>query len=106
MRNRIPRGHSGKWSPQDESKETGKCQELGNAHKPNQNPKIPRIHRLLQILHTKLFSNRTPAAPSHKKKKPPWEWTTMQQLAFTLLKDLICAAPVLIQPNFNKKFFL
>ena len=30
----------------------------------------------------------------------------MQQLAFVLLKDLMCAAPVLIQPNFDKKFFL
>ena len=40
------------------------------------------------------------------KKTTPWEWTTMQQLAFTFLKDLMCAAPVLIQPNFNKMFFL
>jgi hypothetical protein len=30
----------------------------------------------------------------------------MQQLAFILLKILMCKAPVLIQPNFNKKFFL
>ena len=30
----------------------------------------------------------------------------MQQLAFVLLKDLMCVAPLLIQPNFDKKFFL
>jgi hypothetical protein len=35
------------------------------------------------------------------KKTTPWEWTKTQQLAFDLLK-----APVLIQPNFEKKFFL
>ena len=40
------------------------------------------------------------------KKMTPWEWTNVQQLAFDLLKALICKAPVLIQPNFEKKFFL
>ena len=40
------------------------------------------------------------------KKTTPWEWTKMQQLAFDLLKALMCEAPVLIQPNFEKKFFL
>ena len=32
--------------------------------------------------------------------------TKTQQLAFDLLKALMCEAPVLIQPNFEKKFFL
>ena len=36
----------------------------------------------------------------------PWEWTNVQQLAFNLLKALMCKVPVLIQPNFEKKFFL
>ena len=40
------------------------------------------------------------------KKTTPWEWTNMQQSAFDLLKALMCKAPVLIQPNFKKKFFL
>jgi hypothetical protein len=40
------------------------------------------------------------------KKTTPWEWTKTQQLAFNLLKALMCEAPVLIQPNFEKKFFL
>jgi hypothetical protein len=40
------------------------------------------------------------------KKTTPWEWTNTQQLAFDLLKGLMCKAPVLIQPNFEKKFFL
>jgi hypothetical protein len=40
------------------------------------------------------------------KKMTPWEWTNTQQLAFDLLKTLMCEAPVLIQPNFKKKFFL
>ena len=40
------------------------------------------------------------------KKTTPWEWTDQQQLVFDCLKILMCEAPVLIQPNFNKKFFL
>ena len=40
------------------------------------------------------------------KKTTPWEWTNVQQLAFDLLKALMCEVPVLIQPNFKKKFFL
>ena len=40
------------------------------------------------------------------KKMTPWEWTKTQQLAFDLLKALMCEAPVLNQPNFKKKFFL
>jgi hypothetical protein len=40
------------------------------------------------------------------KKTTLWEWTKTQQLAFNLLKALMCEAPVLIQPNFKKKFFL
>jgi hypothetical protein len=40
------------------------------------------------------------------KKTTPWEWTKTQQLAFDLLKTLMCEAPVPIQPNFEKKFFL
>ena len=40
------------------------------------------------------------------KKMTPWEWTKTQQLAFDLLKALMCEALVLIQPNFEKKFFL
>ena len=40
------------------------------------------------------------------KKTTPWEWANMQQLAFNLLKALMYEAPVLIQPNFEKKFFL
>ena len=40
------------------------------------------------------------------KKTTPWEWTNVQQLAFDLLKALMCKVPVLIQPNFEKKFFL
>ena len=41
-----------------------------------------------------------------RKKTTPWEWTKAQQLTFDLLKALMCKAPVLIQPNFQKKFFL
>ena len=40
------------------------------------------------------------------KKTTPWEWMNVQQLASDLLKTLMCEAPVLIQPNFKKKFFL
>ena len=40
------------------------------------------------------------------KKTTTWEWTKTQQLAFDLLKALMCKALVLIQPNFEKKFFL
>ena len=39
-------------------------------------------------------------------KTTPWQWKNVQQLAFDLLKVLMCEAPVLIQPNFEKKFFL
>ena len=40
------------------------------------------------------------------KKMTLWEWMNVQQLAFDLLKALMCKAPVSIQPNFEKKFFL
>ena len=40
------------------------------------------------------------------KKTTPWHWDDEQQTAFKTLKDLMCTSPVLIQPNFNKQFFL
>ena len=40
------------------------------------------------------------------KKTTPWHWDDEQQTAFETLKNLMCISPVLIQPNFNKQFFL
>ena len=40
------------------------------------------------------------------KKTTLWEWNKKQFKAFEHLKTLMCAAPVLMQPNFEKKFFL
>ena len=40
------------------------------------------------------------------KKATPWNWGKRQQEAFEELRDRMCTAPVLIQPDFNKKFYL
>jgi hypothetical protein len=40
------------------------------------------------------------------KKMTPWAWGPKQDQAFTKLKALMCVAPVLTQPDFNKKFYL
>jgi hypothetical protein len=36
----------------------------------------------------------------------PWHWGPDQEKAFITLKWLMCSAPVLTQPNFDKKFYL
>jgi len=40
------------------------------------------------------------------KKSENWHWDEPQFKAFETLKTWLCAAPVLKQPNFEKKFFL
>jgi hypothetical protein len=40
------------------------------------------------------------------KKTTTWHWGSVQNMAFMALKKLMCMAPVLTQPNFNKKFYL
>jgi hypothetical protein len=40
------------------------------------------------------------------KKMIPWHWGMDQEKAFLTLKQLMCSAPVLMQPDFNKKFYL
>jgi len=40
------------------------------------------------------------------KKATPWHWEHDHFCAFEELKTRMCAAPVLIQPDFNKKIFL
>jgi len=40
------------------------------------------------------------------KKSESWHWDEPQFKAFETLKSWLCAAPVLRQPNFEKKFFL
>lgn len=40
------------------------------------------------------------------KKDVKFTWTEKQEVAFTLLKDKLCYAPILILPNFNKIFEL
>jgi len=40
------------------------------------------------------------------KKTEAWHWGLAQVKAFETLKTKMCAAPVLLQPNFNKKFYL
>ena len=40
------------------------------------------------------------------KKITPWHWDDKQQTTFFTLKTLMCTSPVLVQPDFNKQFFL
>jgi hypothetical protein len=40
------------------------------------------------------------------KKTTPWHWDAPQVKAFEMLKTLMCSDPILIQPNFNKPFYL
>jgi hypothetical protein len=40
------------------------------------------------------------------KKTTPWHWGLDQEKAFLMLKRLMCMAPVLMQLDFNKKFYL
>jgi RNase H-like domain found in reverse transcriptase len=40
------------------------------------------------------------------KKATPWKWGARQIAAFKELKTRMCAAPVLMQSNFEKKFYL
>ena len=66
MRNRVPGSHRRKWSPQDEPKEIRKHQKLGSTQQPDQDTKIPRVNRILQILCPKLLTDRTTTASSNK----------------------------------------
>jgi RNase H-like domain found in reverse transcriptase len=40
------------------------------------------------------------------KKTETWHWGDAQEQAFQTLKDKMCSAPVLLQPDFSKKFYL
>jgi RNase H-like domain found in reverse transcriptase len=40
------------------------------------------------------------------KKSETWHWGDTQEKAFQTLKNKMCSAPVLLQLNFNKKFYL
>jgi hypothetical protein len=40
------------------------------------------------------------------KKTTPWHWGADQNKVFVMLKCLMCMAPVLTQPDFDKKFYL
>src|SRR6266566_155597 len=40
------------------------------------------------------------------KKTTPWHWDQPQQRAFQELKNRMCCNPVLIQPDFDRKFYL
>ncbi len=40
------------------------------------------------------------------KKTTPWHWDEWQFKAFETLKTLMCRQPILLQPNFIKRFYL
>jgi hypothetical protein len=67
---------------------------------------LPRVYRILSILHQRLFEDSTTTDRPHKEKPTVHVWTEKQQLAFERLKTLMCAKPVLRQPDYNKMFTL
>jgi hypothetical protein len=40
------------------------------------------------------------------KRMTSWHWGADQEKAFITLKRLMCSTPILMQPNFDKKFYL
>ena len=69
-RNRIPRCHHRKRSPQDEPKETGKRQKLDGTQKPNRNTKISGVYRILPILRPELLTNHMTIITLDKENNP------------------------------------
>jgi len=70
MRNQLSR--SNHWEQHDKSgsNQVERHHRLDNPYHTNTDPKIPRIHRLLQILYTKLLKNCMTFTGSYKESHP------------------------------------
>src|SRR5258708_36091046 len=66
---------------------------------------VPRIYRVLSVLHPN-YSKIAQPLLDLTKKTTPWHWDKPQFKAFETLKTLMCRKPVLLQPNFAKRFYL
>ena len=65
-RNQIPRSNSREEPPQDEPKEVTRCSGLAHPQNTYWHTTIPRLHRLLSLLCTKLFCYSPTTTRSHK----------------------------------------
>src|SRR6266850_5469494 len=65
-RNRLSRSHYRKQPDQNGPYQTTRCCRLDYSTNPYRHQKIPRIHRLLQVLCTKLFKNCTTTPRSYE----------------------------------------
>ena len=104
-RNRLPRCHCRKKSAKDGPQENQRCSWLESPHKSHRNRQFlgfTGYDRYFILNYSKI------AWPllDLTKKATVWQWTDRHFKAFEELKTRMCQQPVLIQPDFQKCFYL
>src|SRR6266478_5678262 len=65
-RNQLSRRHCQKRQTANGPEETKRRCQLAQTQHSNGNPQVPRVYRVLPILHPRILKNRTTTARSHK----------------------------------------